>query len=136
MTDLTASQWKEIEANAVTIFLQGQSKQYISVGKLRTLLRRSKRSLDQNALLWALYTEARDKGGELLAGWDSATIHEFMLGEYFGWVTSKALGQVRKTPVKRSSTLTKMEFSDFLEFVVRRFAEHGIVLDLPDERAA
>jgi hypothetical protein len=29
-----------------------------------------------------------------------------------------------------------MEFSDFVAFVVQRFAEHGIVLELPEDVAA
>jgi hypothetical protein len=39
-------------------------------------------------------------------------------------------------PKKRSSKLTKQEFSDFVEFVVRKFAEYGVVLELPGEQAA
>jgi hypothetical protein len=56
-----------------------------------------------------------------------------MLGEYHGWIKCEAFGRVRMKPKKRSSRLTKMEFSDFVEFVVRKFAEHGIVLELPGE---
>jgi ribosomal protein S1 len=39
-------------------------------------------------------------------------------------------------PKKRSSRLTKQEFGDFVDFVVRKFAENGIVLELPGEQAA
>jgi hypothetical protein len=43
----------------------------------------------------------------------------------------------RVKPKKRSSRLTKQEFSDFVEAFVRQMAEHGIVLTLPeDEREA
>jgi len=133
MTDLNPAQWSEIEAVSGRT---ADGKPYILLGHLRTILKKSRRTNDQNALLWALYTDARDKGGELLAGWDTETIHDYMLGEYFGWVTTEALGRKRQTPVKRSSRLTKLEFSDFIEFVVRRFAEHGIVLELPGEQVA
>lgn len=133
MSDLSPEVWREIERQSVDI-VRGQK--HIGLGVLRTILRKSRRTNDQNALLWALYTDARRAGGELLGGWDSETIHEYMLGEYFGWETTEALGRKRQKPVRRSSRLSKSEFSDFVEFVVRRFAEHGIVLELPGERAA
>lgn len=135
MTDLTASTWREIEKAA--IYLPGQTSvgRYIGVGTLKTILKKSKRSNDQNALLWALYSDAMKQGGETLGGWTTADIHELMLGEYFGWEVHEALGRKRQKPVKRSSRLTKMEFSDFVAFVVQRFAEHGIVLELPGEVA-
>lgn len=130
MSDLTAGQWREIEASAGRT---ADGKQYILLGVLRSIIKRSRRSLDQNALLWALYSDAIAQGGEMLGGWDTATIHEYMLGEHFGWVTSEALGRKRQTPAHRSSKLTKGEFSDFVAFVVQRFAEHGIVLELPGD---
>jgi hypothetical protein len=133
MTDLTASQWREIEA---ACGWTADGKPYVLLGQLRTIIKRSRRTLGQNSLLWALYSDAKLIGGELLGGWDTETIHEYMLGEYFGWVTTEALGRKRQTPVKRSSRLTKMEFSDFVEFVVRRFAEHNIVLELPGDSLA
>lgn len=127
-TDLSPAIWKEIEAASVN----GS----IKVGVLRTILRKSRRSTDQNALLWALYDDALKQHSEELGGWTAADIHEFMLGEYHGWEVSEAFGQKRKKPVKRSSRLTKTEFSDFVAFVVQRFAEHGIVLELPGDQAA
>ena len=131
---LTPSQWKAIENESVFCDVAvGRTIQAIELGKLRTIIKKSRRSTDQNALLWALYDDAKKLGGELLGGWDTETIHDYMLGEYFGWVTSEALGRKRQTPARRSSRLSKTEFADFLEFVVRRFAEHGIVLQLPGE---
>ena len=134
MSDLTPAQWREIEAASDSF--GNMPGRFIALGVLRSIIKRSRRSLDQNALLWALYTEAKEKAGEALGGWDTATIHEYMLGEHFGWITSEALGRKRQTPLRRSSRLTKPEFSEFVEFVVRRFAEHGIVLSLPGEQAA
>lgn len=133
MSDLTAAQWREIEESAGRT---ADDKPYILLGTLRSIIKRSRRSLDQNALLWALYTEALAKGGETLGGWSTEDLHEYMLGEHFGWDVQKALGRTRHKPKRRSSRLTKPEFSDFVEFVVRRFAEHGIVLELPGEIAA
>lgn len=128
MSDLSEAQWREIEAAAVAGSIQ--------LGKLRTIIKRSRRSLDQNALLWVLYTDALKQGGETLGGWTKEDVHEYMLGEWGGWDTMEAFGRKRLKPKRRSSRLGKSDFSDFLVFVVQRFAEHGIVLDLPDERAA
>jgi len=131
VTDLTAAQWREIERESVLVGHNYKSA-HIALGKLRTILKR-KRTNDQNALLWALYSDAIKLSGEHLGGWTTADIHEYMLGEYHGWQVVEALGMKRQKPVKRSSRLTKQEFSDFVEFVVRRFAEHGIVLQLPGD---
>jgi hypothetical protein len=128
VSDLPISVWREIEEASV----RGS----IRLGVLRTILKKSRRSNDQNSLLWALYTEALEKGGEDLGGWTTAELHEYCLGEYHGWQIAEALGMKRKRPVKRSSRLTKTEFRDFIDFVVQRFAEHGIVLSLPSEDAA
>ena len=132
MTDLTRSQWAEIEKQS--IYLPGQNAvgRFIGVGTLKTILKR-RRTNDQNALLWALYSDALKQGGETLGGWTTDDVHEFMLGEYHGWQRCEAFGRVRMKPLKRSSRLTKQEFSDFVEFVVRKFAEHNIVLDLSGE---
>lgn len=134
MIDLSPAVWKEIEAHARSF--PARPERFISLGALRTIIKKSRRSNDQNALLWALYSDAIAKGGETLGGWTTEDIHEYMLGEYHGWKVHEAFGEKRKKPIKRSSRLTKMEFSDFVEFVVRRFAEHGIVLELPGDQAA
>jgi hypothetical protein len=132
MTDLTDAQWREIEKNSIYT----ANGRFVGLGILRNIIRKSRRTNDQNALLWALYDDAIKQGGESLGGWSSADVHEYMLGEYWGWDEYKAFGRTRLKPKKRSSRLTKMEFSDFVEFIVRRFAEHGIVLQLPNEDAA
>ena len=132
MSDLPASTWREIEKAA--IYLPGQTSvgRYIGVGTLKNILKKSRRTNDQNALLWALYSDALKQGGETLGGWTTEDIHEYMLGEYWGWQVCEALGRKRQKPARRSSRLTKMEFSDFVAFVVQRFAEDGIVLELPE----
>jgi hypothetical protein len=132
VTDLTQSQWRAIENES--IYLPGQKAvgRFIGLGTLRTILKR-RRTNDQNALLWALYSDALKLGGESLGGWTSDDLHEYMLGEFHGWDRCEAFGRVRMKPKRRSSRLTKQEFSDFVEFVVRKFAEHGIVLKLPGD---
>lgn len=136
MSDLPASVWREIEKASVYLPQDGGLGRYIGVGVLRNIVKRSRRSPDQNALLWVLYSDALKQGGESLGGWTTADIHEYMLGEFYGWTEHKAFGRTRLKPNRRSSRLTKTEFSDFLAFVVQRFGEHGIVLELPGERAA
>lgn len=136
MTDLPASTWRELEK--ASIYLPGQTSvgRYIGLGTLKNILRKSRRSNDQNALLWALYDDVLKQGGEALGGWSRDDLHEYCLGEHFGWDEHKAFGRTRLKPKRRSSRLTKMEFSEFVEFIVRRMAEHGIVLQLPGEQAA
>jgi hypothetical protein len=134
MTDLPQSTWAEIERSSV--YFGGMTAgRYIGVGTLRNILVKARRSLPQNALLWALYDDALRLGGEALGGWTREDIHEYMLGEWAGWTECKALGRTRLKPNRRSSRLAKSEFGEFLEFIVKRFAEHGIVLRLPGEEA-
>jgi hypothetical protein len=71
-----------------------------------------------------------------LPGWDAEDIHEYMLGECFGWETIAGLGRKRLRPLKRSSVLNKQEFSDFVAFIQRRAAEHGVYIPEPGELAA
>jgi hypothetical protein len=132
MTDLTASQWRTIEKESIYLPGQGAVGRFIGLGTLRTILRR-RRTNDQNALLWALYSDALKLGGEALGGWTTDDLHEYALGSYFGWDRYDALGMKRVKPKKRSSRLTKQEFSDFVEAFVRQMAEHGIVLTLPED---
>lgn len=134
MTTLTASQWRDIEKASAYLPIENPVGRYIGLGTLKNILKKSRRTNDQNALLWALYSDALKQGGELLGGWSTEDLHEYMLGEHFGWEVHEALGRKRQKPRHRSSRLTKLEFSDFVEFVVRRFAEHGIVLELPGEQ--
>ena len=131
MSDLTASQWRDIEQAALSF--PARTEKFIALGALRTIIKKARRSNDQNALLWALYSDALKQGGETLGGWTTEDVHEYMLGEYHGWEVHEAFGRKRMKPVKRSSRLTKMEFSDFVAFVVQRFAEHGIILELPGD---
>lgn len=132
MTDLTPAVWREIEQNAV----MHDGVKRIGIPQLKNILRRSRRTNDQNALLWALYSDAIKQGGEALGGWTTEDVHEYMLGEFFGWNKCTAFGRTRLKPKKRSSRLTKTQFSEFVEFIVGKFAEHGIVLELPGEVAA
>jgi hypothetical protein len=138
MSDLTPAQWREIEKASMPIHWVGEerSRLMIELGVLRNVLRKSRRSNDQNALLWRLYTDILALGGESLGGWTKEDLHEYCLGEWAGWDKCTAFGRTRLKPKRRSSRLTKTEFSDYLEFICQRMAEHGIVLALPGDVAA
>jgi hypothetical protein len=133
MSDLPASTWREIEKASAYLPIDRPIGRYIGLGTLKTILKKSKRTSDQNALLWALYEEILKRGGETLGGWTKEDLHEYCLGEHFGWAEHKAFGRTRMKPRRRSSRLAKLEFSDFVEFIVQRMAEHGIVLELPGD---
>lgn len=100
---------------------------------------RKPRSTGQNAALWGLaYPIIAQAIGESVN-----TIHEYMLGEYFGWVESVVFGKRKARPARTTTTgfkgedcvLSTAEFSDYFAFIQRRAAEHG--LDVPDpERMA
>lgn len=91
------------------------------------------RSLRQNALLWALYDDIVRFGDEIMAGWENKDLHEFFLGEHYGWQRLEGLKRTRMKPARRSSRLSKSEFSAHVEFIVRYMAEQGVVLELPGD---
>jgi hypothetical protein len=135
---LSQSVWRAVVDASIYLPQDGNKRpgRFIALDALEKIVRKSRRSSDQNTLLWALYEDVLRQGGETLGGWTKDDLHEYVLGEYFGWDVSEAFGRKRMKPKRRSSRLTKTEFSDFVEFIVRRFAEHGIVLALPGEIAA
>ena len=86
-----------------------------------------KRSDSQNRYLWGVvYATILREGA--LQGWDADDVHEYMLGEWSGWEVFEGFGRKRMRPIRRSSTLNKQDFSDFVEFIKRRMAEHGVVI--------
>ena len=95
---------------------------------------RKQRSLEQNAYLWGVvYQTILDEGGETLAGWDSADLHEYFLGEKFGWEVLEGFGRKRMRPVRRSSKLSTMEFMEYIDFIQCKMAQQGIVIPDPNQ---
>lgn len=90
---------------------------------------KSRRSDQQNRYLWGVVYPAITAW---LQGWDSDDVHEYCLGEHFGWEVVTGLGKKRLRPIRRSSKLSKFEFMGYIEFIQRRMAEHGIVIPDPD----
>jgi hypothetical protein len=94
---------------------------------------RSRRSSAQNAFLYGVvYPAFLEGGGEALGGWSKEDLHEFMLGEWAGWETLSIGGRTVQKPFRRSSSFSKQEFSDYLEFIAVRAAELNIVIPEPD----
>lgn len=94
---------------------------------------RAIRSVDQNRLLWSLYTDILAIAEGKLDGWRKEDLHCYLLGEWSGWQAVEGFGHRQQRPVKRSSKLSKQEFSDYIEFICQRMSEHGIILTLPGE---
>lgn len=98
---------------------------------------RKTRSNQQNRYLWGVcYATILKEGGEVLAGWDADDLHEYFLGEHFGWETIEGFGRKRMKPIRRSSKLSTLEFSEFVDFIQRKAAELGVYIPSPDEEFA
>lgn len=94
---------------------------------------KSVRSLEQNAYLWGVcYRTILEEGGLGEQGWRAEDLHEYFLGECFGWETLEGFGRKRLRPVRRSSKMSKTEFSDYIMVVHQKAAELGIVIPDPD----
>jgi hypothetical protein len=89
------------------------------------------RSVEQNSYLWGVCYKTIC---EHLEGWSADDVHEYCLGECFGWETLEGLGRRRLRPLRRSSKLSTTEFSDYVAFIQRRMAEHGIYIPDPNEQ--
>ena len=96
-----------------------------------------KRSDDQNRYLWgAVYPSILSAGGEQLRGWTADDLHEFCLGEIYGWEVIEGFGRKRMKPVRRSSRMNTTEFAEYVAQIQRRMAEHGIYVPDPERMAA
>jgi hypothetical protein len=96
----------------------------------------SRRSLSQNRMLWALYEQIIERGGETMAGWEKEELHEFFLIECFGSEVLQMFGRKKLRPRRRSSKLSKQEFGQFVDFIVRFMARQGVCLDMPGDALA
>jgi hypothetical protein len=88
-----------------------------------------KRSDEQNRALWGVAYAALAKE----TGNNPNDLHEFFLGEHFGWEVYEVLGQKKRRPAKRSSRLSKIEFAEFYSFIQQRAAECGYYVPSPNE---
>lgn len=86
-----------------------------------------RRSDAQNRYLWGVVYPTVLKAGKL-EGWTAEEVHDYCLGEHFGWETVTGLGRRKIRPIRRSSRLNKQEFSDYIAFIQRRMSERGIYI--------
>ncbi len=90
------------------------------------------RTNQQNKFLWGVvYPSILEGGGEALRGWTRDDLHDYFLGECFGWETLEGFGRKRLRPLRRSSALNKQEFSDYLLFLETKCLKMGIVIPEP-----
>lgn len=115
----------------VLAFISALSPQCAWVMEVKKFQRR--RSSDQNSYLWGIVYATICKQ---LEGWEPQDVHEYCLGEWSGWETVEGLGRKRLKPVRRSSKLSVKEFAEYVDFIQRRMAEHGIYIESQNERAA
>lgn len=93
---------------------------------------RKRRSDQQNRYLWGVaYKRLEEATGQEAADW-----HDFFLGEFFGWERVSLFDRPRLKPLRRSKKLSTTEFSDYVEFIQRKAAEHGIYIPSPNEEIA
>jgi hypothetical protein len=92
--------------------------------------KRPRRSDEQNRYLWSAVYGTILKH---LPGWSANDVHEYFLGEHFGWETLEGLGRKRLKPIRRSSRLSTTEFSDYVAFIQRTMAEKGVYVPDPGE---
>lgn len=89
------------------------------------------RTQRQNRYLWRIYEIIIEQAG--LEGWEKDDLHEYFLGEHFGWETLEGMGRKRVKPQRRSSVLSASEFAAYVEFIQRTCAQKfGIVVPDPE----
>lgn len=94
---------------------------------------KSIRSEQQNRYLWGVVYPTILEAGKL-EGWAADDLHEYLLGEHFGWEVVTGFGKKRMRPIRRSSRLGKLEFMDYVAFIQQRMSEHGIYVPDPNEQ--
>ena len=89
-----------------------------------------RRSLDQNAFLHAVPLRILCNH----TGYSIDDMKDYLLGEAFGWRDSEVFGSKRQYPVRRSSSLTRKEFTWFLEWIESWAAQTvGVIIPRPNE---
>ena len=88
--------------------------------------RKPRSNAQNNYLNGVVYPMILEAGGEALRGWHRADLHEYFLGECWGWERLEGLNHKRMRPAKRSSKLTQAEFTEYLHFIENKCIELGI----------
>lgn len=102
---------------------------------------KSTRTLSQNAYLWGVcYPMMSER-----SGYEIAELHEYLLGEFFGWVNKRVPKKpsnpkgTESVPRRTTTTdekgkravLTQQQFADYVSFI-QRFAAEKLCLVIPD----
>lgn len=93
---------------------------------------KKKRSQDQNRYLWGVVYPTILQHSEL-QGWSAEDLHEFFLGEFYGWDVIEGFGAKRKRPIRRSSKMSTTEFSDYVARIQVFMAGLGVYVPDPNE---
>jgi hypothetical protein len=92
---------------------------------------KSRRSDQQNKYLWGVCYATMLK--VLPEGWIADDLHEFWLGEFYGWDILEGLGRKRMKPKRRSSRLSTVEFAAYVAFLQQQAAERlGVYIADPE----
>ena len=102
--------------------------------KVTVDIARKRRSDEQNRYLWGCVYPTILQSGQL-AGWTAEDLHEYLLGEIYGWETVEGFGRKRMKPIRRSSGMITGEFADYIAQIQQRMAERGIYIPDPGEDA-
>lgn len=96
--------------------------------EFRVLVKEMKprRTVSQNSMLWALYDQLLED--EQFGGWTKDEVHEFFLKLHFGTEERLVGKTIFEFPMRRSSGLSKQEFSELVETVIRFAAQNDIRL--------
>lgn len=90
----------------------------------------------QNKALWGVAYPALQKAtGQPANDW-----HEYMLGEWFGWIEYTLFGKRKVRPARtttidhegRPNKLSTAEFAEFYDFIQLRAAQNGVYVPDPD----
>jgi hypothetical protein len=77
-------------------------------------------------LFGVVYPMVLEAGGEALGGYTREDLHDFFLGEIYGWQELSALGRTQLKPLRRTSKMTRAEFTDFLYAIENKCVEMSI----------
>jgi len=89
------------------------------------------KTTQQTRFLWGVVYPCILESSELLAGWHADDLHTYFLEAFGGAEEITGFGRTYTRPIKRSSRMTKKEFTNYLEFISQRCADMGIVIPEP-----
>jgi len=93
---------------------------------LVTVEKLSRRSNDQNSLMWSIVSQIADA-----AGVDKNDLHAHLLVIRYGWQQTEWAGQVIQRRPK-SSKFSAEQMSDFIHWLLEFAADKGIKITTPD----